>query len=154
MLLCNGRPREAIRLMDRGLREVFTANSFYHEGGNPVIESPLAWAAAVHELLLQSWGGCIRIFPGVPEEWGDARFETLRAEGAFLVSAERRGGRTREVRVRSLAGEPGRIVPGLPEPFEASVTPGGSFRAAGEGCYQFTLPPGGELRLRPPTRLA
>ncbi|KPV56248.1 hypothetical protein QJ48_28655 [Paenibacillus sp. A3] len=57
-------------------------------------------------MLLQSWGGIIRIFPAVPDEWRDAAFHDLRAEGAFLVSAVRRDGITRFIRVRSLAGEP------------------------------------------------
>ena len=42
----------------------------------------------ITEALLQSHGGCIRLFPGLPESQR-ARFENLRAEGAFLVSAER-----------------------------------------------------------------
>jgi alpha-L-fucosidase 2 len=46
--------------------------------------------AAVNEMLLQGWGGRLRIFPAVPEKWQDASFHNLRAEGGYLVSAEMR----------------------------------------------------------------
>src|SRR3546814_6930666 len=57
-------------------------------------------------MVLQSWGGAIRIFPAVPAAWPDLVFGDFRAEGAFLVSARRSGGRTAWIRVKSLAGEP------------------------------------------------
>jgi len=84
-------------------------NTFYAEAG-PVIETPLSAAASIQELFLQDWGGALRVFPAVPGAWGYAAFEDLRAEGAFLVSAVRRSGRTAWVRIASLAGEPCRLV--------------------------------------------
>jgi hypothetical protein len=45
-------------------------------------------------MLLQSWGGKLRIFPAVPGQWKDAAFENLRAEGGFIVSARRVAGKT------------------------------------------------------------
>jgi hypothetical protein len=81
----------------------------YSEGGEaalPVMETPLHAAAAVQEMLLQSWGDRIRVFPAVPDAWADVIFHDLRAEGAFLVSAARRAGQTSWVRIESLAGEP------------------------------------------------
>ena len=39
-------------------------------------------------------------------QWQDVRFQDLRAEGAFLVSAIRKGGKTTDIRIKSLAGEP------------------------------------------------
>ncbi len=56
------------------------------------LEAGFAYAAAVMEMLLQSWGGTIRLFPTVPDRWHDASFEDLRAEGAFVVSAKLRDG--------------------------------------------------------------
>jgi hypothetical protein len=83
----------------------------------PCIESSLAAANIVQEMLLQSWSdptrdepGPIRVFPACPAAWQDVTFRDLRAEGAFLVSAERRGGKTAWVRVKSLAGEPCRLL--------------------------------------------
>jgi len=60
-------------------------------------------------MLIASHGGLIRVFPAVPAAWSNAVFRDLSAEGGFLVSAERKAGKTRWVRVRSLAGEPCRV---------------------------------------------
>ena len=84
-------------------------NTFYAEAG-PVIETPLSAAASIQELFLQDWGGALRVFPAVPGQWSEAAFDRLRADGAFLVSAVRRNGRTSWVRIESLAGEPCRLV--------------------------------------------
>ncbi len=84
------------------------ANTLYTESGgrNPVIETPLSAASATQELLLQSWGGKLRVFPAVPAAWSEAAFTTLRGQGGFLVSAVRTGGNTAWVSVHSEAGEP------------------------------------------------
>jgi alpha-L-fucosidase 2 len=78
------------------------------------LEGNFAAAAGLQEMLLQSYSGTIRIFPAVPEDWKDVSFKTLRAEGAFLVSAERRGGVTRSARITSEKGGSCR----LENPFE------------------------------------
>ncbi|WP_372808934.1 glycosyl hydrolase family 95 catalytic domain-containing protein [Pontiella sp.] len=74
--------------------------------GNPVIESPLSFATCIHDMLLQSWGGKIRVFRGAPKKWADVAFKDLRTQGAFLVSAKKKGGVTQFVTVESLAGAP------------------------------------------------
>ena len=51
-------------------------------------------AQAVQEMLLQSWGGVIRLFPATPPRWQKAAFEDLRAEGGYRISARRDGGAT------------------------------------------------------------
>jgi len=68
------------------------------------IEAGFCFAAAVMEMLLQSCGGLIRVFPAVPEFWHDGYFHSLRAEGAFLVTARMREGRVVFVEVTSEAG--------------------------------------------------
>jgi hypothetical protein len=90
-----------------GISQLHT-NTFYTEsrGRNPVIETPLSAASATMDLLLQSWGGKIRVFPAVPASWADASFHQLRAAGGFVVSAERKGGKTSWIGVHSEAGEP------------------------------------------------
>ena len=85
---------------------VLLPNTFYFEGKNPVIETPLSAAASIMELLLQSWGNKIRVFPAVPNEWRNASFDNLRAQGGFLVSAVRRNGKTEWVAIKSEMGEP------------------------------------------------
>lgn len=83
-------------------------NTFYMEarGLYPTIESPLAAASALIEMLLQSGRGNVRVFPAMPDVWKNTSFHKLRAEGGFLVSAERKDGRTAWVTVESTAGEP------------------------------------------------
>ncbi|MCE5326384.1 MAG: glycoside hydrolase family 95 protein [Planctomycetaceae bacterium] len=61
-------------------------------------------AAAVAHLLLQSLKGVIRVFPAVPDAWRDVSFTTLRAVGAFLVSAQRESGKTTRVCIDSEKG--------------------------------------------------
>lgn len=63
-----------------------------------------ATAQVIGEMLLQSQGGALRVFPAWDKEIGDAAFYSLRACGAFLVSAELRSGETAYAIVRSLAG--------------------------------------------------
>ena len=82
-------------------------NTLYYEKGGvtgATLETPLTAAVSLHDMLLQSWGGDVRIFPAVPRVWRDVAFAGLRAEGGFLVSAERREGQLHMLRVRSLGG--------------------------------------------------
>jgi alpha-L-fucosidase 2 len=83
-------------------------NTLYTESGgrNPVIETPLSGASAATELIFQSWGGKLRVFPAIPSTWSEAAFHQLRGQGGFLVSAARSEGRTRWVHVLSEVGEP------------------------------------------------
>jgi alpha-L-fucosidase 2 len=106
-------------------------NTMYKEAG-PVIETPLSGAQTMHDMVVQSWGSTVRVFPGVPSAWADVTVHNLRTEGAFLVSAVRTGGTTRFVRVKSLAGQPLRVLPGgLAGPYD--VQPLG-----GTGAVTFT----------------
>lgn len=68
------------------------------------LEANFAAAQAVHEMLLQSWGGTVRVFPSVSKRWADVSFEDLRAEGGFRVSASRKGGKTRSVSIQADKG--------------------------------------------------
>ena len=52
------------------------------------LNGSLGAAAAVLEMLLQSWTGIVRVFPAIPDRWHNAWFENLRAEGAFIVSSQ------------------------------------------------------------------
>ncbi len=83
-----------------------TQNTFYSERENPTFESPISASRCMLDMLLQSWGGTIRIFPAMPEPWKDASFYQLKTEGGFLVSSVRKNGKTSFISVKSLAGEP------------------------------------------------
>jgi alpha-L-fucosidase 2 len=111
-----GRARRAHALL-KLFADTATVENAYHANGDVggkgimhsgfVILTPeggLAAAAAVLEMLIQSWRGVIRVFPAMPPQWADAGFDRLRAEGAFLVSARRAKGSTAWVRIESEAG--------------------------------------------------
>jgi alpha-L-fucosidase 2 len=68
------------------------------------LEGNFAAAAGLQEMLLQSYGDTIRVLPAVPADWKDISFKTLRAEGAFLVSAERKDSQTYTVTIISEKG--------------------------------------------------
>jgi len=113
-------------------------NTLYSENGWPTFESPVAASRNILDMLLQSGSGTIRVFPALPTGWRDAAFCHLRAEGAFLVSALRRGGKTRWVEVESLAGEPCVIQTG----FEGAIRLEGPKTASlrqREGLIELTL---------------
>lgn len=128
------------------------SNTFYVESGgrNPVIETPLSAASATMDLLLQSWGGKIRVFPAVPSAWSEAKYHQLRAIGGFLVSASREGGKTRWVALRSEAGEPCVLkVPDWSGPVDviAARKPKVAERSPGE--YSIDLQKGEQIVVRP-----
>jgi len=68
------------------------------------LEGNFAFAAAVQEMLLEGCADVLRVFPAVPASWSDVSFDSLRACGAFLVSARMKGGEVEEVRVKSEKG--------------------------------------------------
>ncbi len=125
-------------------------NTFYAEAG-PVIETPLSAATSIQDMLLQDWGGALRVFPAVPTAWTDAAFDRLRADGAFLVSAVRRDRRTAWVRIESLAGEPCRLV--VPDWDSAVVRghlgPAPTVTKGPAGDYMIELPKGASVVLAP-----
>lgn len=132
-----GKGDESLHYLDELMRQGFIKpNTMYREGGGPVIETPLSAAQAMHDMLVQSWGGLIRIFPAMPEIWADVTVHDFRTEGAFLVSAVRQAGATRWVRVKSLAGEVCRVRHGIQG--EINVI-GARWTDLGEGVLELAL---------------
>ena len=82
-----------------------TPNTFYSERENPTFESPVSASRSMLDMLLQDWGGILRVFPAMPASWKEASFHDLLAQGGFLVSGVRKGGETQFIRIRSLAGQ-------------------------------------------------
>jgi len=108
-----GKPEMALDNLDIFVRAFISRNGF-HLNGDQIggkyanatyrpftLEGNFAAAQAVHEMLLQSWGGTIRVFPAAPTQWADISFQDLRAEGAFSVSAQRVQEKTVAVKVRA-----------------------------------------------------
>src|SRR5207302_4325069 len=68
-----GRSEDALGILDHLLDTKIHPSTMYTEVGvAPVIESPLTAANTLADLVLQSWGGVIRVFPAVPAAWADA----------------------------------------------------------------------------------
>lgn len=68
------------------------------------LEGNFAFAAGVEEMLLQSHGGVVRVFPAIPVSWKNLSFANFRAEGAFLVSGQISEGRLDTVRILAEKG--------------------------------------------------
>jgi hypothetical protein len=103
---------KAVRQLKTLLEHYIRFNTLYRESG-PVFETPMAAAASLQDLYLQSWGGKIRVFPAVPESWQQAEFINFRTEGAFLISAKREKGKTIFIQVESEAGGLCRLQTGM-----------------------------------------
>ncbi len=74
---------------------------FRHHGGG--IEHLTTIPATINEMLMQSHEGIIRLFP-CWKKTDDASFENLRADGAFLVSAELKDKKVSSLTIKSLMG--------------------------------------------------
>ncbi|MBT3748595.1 MAG: alpha-L-fucosidase, partial [Bacteroidetes bacterium] len=113
----------------------------------PCIETSLSYNTCVQDMLLQSWGNKIRVFPALPDIWKDVEFHDFRTEGAFLVSAKLENGITSFIRIKSLAGEPCIIkssIEGTP------MQSGGNkvwMEELDDGCYLIDLKKGEEVIL-------
>jgi alpha-L-fucosidase 2 len=124
-----------------GLKSYLKPNTFYSEIGLPVMETPLHGATAMQEMLLQSWGGRLRVFPAVPSEWFDAQIHQLRGEGAYLVSARRERGKTQWVLVQAKVGGSVQVEPQLANA-QWDAHKGAKVEKDGEGIYSIHTSPG------------
>jgi alpha-L-fucosidase 2 len=126
--------------------ETLGRNGMYYLA-TPCIETSLSYNTCVQDMLLQSWGNKIRVFPALPDEWKSVAFHDFRAEGAFLISARRENGRTLFVRIKSLAGEPCVICPsmdGVPRMISKNSA---KMEESEKGCYRIDLRKGEEIIL-------
>lgn len=106
----------AVSMLQKFASNFCSVNSFHLNGDQKggqysnftyrpfTLEGNFAFAQGIHELLLQSHKGYIEIFPSVPSAWKDVSFKTLRAEGAFLVSAKKENGVITEIKITSERG--------------------------------------------------
>ena len=78
-------------------------NKLYNLSGGCLENCPI-FANTLNEMAMQSFEGVVRIFP-VWDKSVDCKFKNLRADGAFLVSAEMKNGRITYAEIISEAGE-------------------------------------------------
>lgn len=120
-------PESALWYLKAYLRAFILRNGFHANGDQTktgfsslhyrpfTLEGNFLAAAAVHEMLLQSWSarpgsgewGPIRVFPAMPWPWHEASFQNLVAEGGHRVSARREANAT--VWLRVVAGVDGKL---------------------------------------------
>ncbi|MBR4899760.1 MAG: hypothetical protein IKZ46_02390 [Victivallales bacterium] len=84
------------KLSEHAKRFQFPNMMFNHGGGG--MENVAVYANTINEMLLQSNHGVMSIFPNWPKTQ-DIAFYNLRADGAYLVSAEQKDGIIRNVRI-------------------------------------------------------
>ncbi len=95
-------PDFLIEGIHKNIREFALPNRlFRHHGG--VIEHLTTIPATINEMLMQSYEGVIRLFP-CWNKTDNAAFENLRADGAFLVSAELKNEKVSALEIKSLKG--------------------------------------------------
>jgi alpha-L-fucosidase 2 len=116
------RPEDAIRYLDIYVRAFILRNGFHVNGDQLkagysgftyrpfTLEGNFLAAEAVHDMLLQSWGGTVRLFPATPWRWHDASFDGLRAEGGLKISATRKNNATVAFRITASQDGPVRLL--------------------------------------------
>lgn len=143
----------AVAQLQKLLGRYIQPNTLYKETG-PVIETPLAGGASIQDLYLQSWGDKVRVFPAVPKTWKEASFINLRAEGAFLVSATRKEGKTVFIQVESEKGGLCRLQTGMDmdawEVVQARNGKAVDYRVVDKTCglVELTTTPGDVIQLK------
>ncbi len=95
-------PEFLIEGIKQNIKEFALPNGlFRHHGGG--IEHLTMVPATINEMLMQSFEGIIRLFPCWNKK-SDASFTNLRADGAFLVSAELKDEKITSLKITSLKG--------------------------------------------------
>jgi hypothetical protein len=161
-----GKGEDALKYLGELMTRFIQPNTMYKESG-PVIETPLSAAQSLHDMVCQSWGEVIRVFPALPAAWRELVVHDFRTQGAFLLSAVREEGRTRWVRLTSEAGAPCVVRHGIAGPVEVRDGRGRRLRweaaqEAGDGAIRIRLRKGEsalitaegdrpDLRIRPVT---
>ena len=95
-------PERIVRKLHTMIDRRYQPNFIPTYAGGCLENCPIV-AATLNEMALQSHEGIVRLFP-VWDKKIDARFENLRADGAFLVSASMRAGQVCDVRIVSEQG--------------------------------------------------
>jgi hypothetical protein len=110
----------------------------------------LGVSAPLQEMMLQSWDGGLRIFPAWPKTI-DASFQTLRAEGAFLVTAAHSGGHITSLEILSERGAACRLYPPWPGAIRVRDAAGRSVPLGTDrfGRLQFATQPGQRYLVSP-----
>jgi hypothetical protein len=145
---------EALRIFAEHfcLRNTFHANGDQTKSGYSqftyrpfTLEGNMAFAAGIHEMLIQSHTGTVRLFPAIPPSWENVSFNRLRTVGAFLVSARMEDGQVTHITVYSERG--GRLQ--MEKPQQGTyVIDSGDAPSDADGVWTIDMKPGGEISFR------
>ncbi len=102
------RPNDAVNVLLHAEKALSPAVTFRGGSVNSYLPGNGALVMAINEMLLQSLDGYIRLFRGIPPDWRVA-FHSLRAAGAFLVSAKMESGTVAPIQITSLKGNSCRV---------------------------------------------
>lgn len=112
MLAHAGRADDALRNLTNYL--AFTGRNGFHLNGDQsgrglsdftyrpfTLEGNFLAMEAIQEMLLRSDGSLLELFPATPRAWATVSFDRLRADGGWIVSAERTNGRVSRVEIEA-----------------------------------------------------
>ena len=137
----NHQGNEAADMLRKFASNFCSTNSFHLNGDQKggqysdftyrpfTLEGNFAFASSLQEMMLQSHRGYIELFPALPAAWKDCRFEKLRAQGAFLVSAQQKDGALQSVTITSEKGTTLKLM----NPFAGSFMLNGKTVKAAKG---------------------
>lgn len=121
---------------------------YMYMGGMGIWFENFALPAVINECLMQSYDGVIRLFPNW-EAKSDVSFRTLRARGAFLVSADLKNGQVECVKIHSERGGVCRLLnPWDRRKVNVSGVPQGKVKYK-DNILELPTVAGGEYVLRP-----
>jgi len=111
------------------------------------LEGNFAFAAGIQEMLIQSHAGFLEVFPAIPANWKSASFKTLRAEGAFLVSAEKENGKVKSLNIYSEKGGSLKVKSPFWK-FEQEITGKVKIRESEKGFVQIDFEPNSNIIMK------
>lgn len=93
------------------------------------IDGNFGGAAGIMEMLVQSWGGELRLLPALPSSWPEGRVSGIRARGGLSVDLAWRNGKPSRVTLHGPAGATVRVH-AAGERFQARIGKTGRFERA------------------------
>lgn len=119
-------------------------NTMYKEGENPVLETPLAAATSILDMIIESYEGYINIFPAVPDEWRDIAFDGLLTYGGYEVGACMKDGKPEWIKIK--AHRDGKCLIKAPIQLNGLMC-SGEYKLTDVGMFEFNLKDGEEIIL-------